>query len=145
MTYEGDSVRPLGLVTLNAGYAEEEIDALLSALSECDRYDARKRQWPVGRKLGHAKNLIAGLHASEFAGLLDLIDEAAKLFDRRNALAHNALYSGTKVVVSRVSGSEQGVSADALTELAAQLSNFRHGLRSFRQRTLEPWLAKQGL
>ena len=79
MTYEGDSVRPLGLVTFNAGYAEEEIDELLSALNEIDCYDRRKRQWPVGRKLGHAKNLIAGLHASELAGLLDLIAEAAKL------------------------------------------------------------------
>jgi hypothetical protein len=144
MTYEGDAVRPLGLGTLNAAYAEQEIDELLSALGEIDCYDDRKRQWPVGRRLEHAKSLVAGLNGSELVQLLDLIDEAAKLFDRRNALVHNAIYSGTKVVVSRVSGSEQSVSADALTELATLLSNFRHRLRSLRQRIFKPWLVKQG-
>lgn len=142
MAFEGDTIRPLGLVTLNAGYAEAELDELLAALGDIEIYDDRKRQWPVGQKLRHAKNLVGGLKPG-FTGLVDLLDEATRLFDRRNALVHSAIYSGTKSVVSRVSGSEQDVSADALTKLASSLSDCRFRIRAFRQRTLEPWLAQQ--
>ena len=35
-SYEGDLIRPLGLVTLNFGHAEYEFDAFLQRLSDAD-------------------------------------------------------------------------------------------------------------
>lgn len=130
-------------MTLKSAYAEAEIDELLSALADIEPYDDKKQKWPVGQKLAQAKRLIQGLQA-EFEVLVELLNEMSGLFDRRNALTHSPIYSGTKAVRSRTTGAEQVATAEALTELAASLSNCRFKLTAYRQRTLEPWLAQRG-
>jgi len=141
MTYEGDIIRPLGLVTLYFGYAEVEVDELICSLMAVDHLDGRKRQWSVGRKLGYAQELVAGLNTDRLDGLREILDEAAELFDRRNALVHSAIFSGTQYVTSRASGVAQPVSSDALTELAQEIFNCKERINVSRQRVLEPWLA----
>ena len=66
-SYEGDLIRPLGLVTLYAAYAEGEIDELLSALPSEKPFDALKREWPVGRKLSYALTLVRKLKSDQLA------------------------------------------------------------------------------
>lgn len=47
MTYEGDLIRPLGLVTLNFGYAEYEIDSFLQRLSNAGRIHGNWHSKPI--------------------------------------------------------------------------------------------------
>jgi hypothetical protein len=142
-TLEGD-ICALGLVTLYFGYAEAEIDELLETLSLVEAFDDVKRQWPVGRRLAHAKSLISSLSSNDLAELNQRLDEAAVLFDRRNALVHSAIYAKTKVVSLRTSGLEQPVSPDGLAELARKIFDCREHINAKRQRVLEPLLGRLG-
>lgn len=47
--FEGDLIRPLGLVTLYCGYAEGELDELLRVLSATGAWGARNRKAQTGR------------------------------------------------------------------------------------------------
>jgi hypothetical protein len=140
-SYEGDIVRPLGLISLYAGYAELEIDSLLESLSILESLDAPSFQSPVGRKLTYAKEVIDSLPSEGLAALQQKLDEALVLFDRRNALVHNAIFTCTQTVTSRVSGREQKVSPESLTELAQQIFSCKEHINANRQRVLEPLIA----
>jgi len=140
-TYEGDIVRPLGLVTLYSGYAELEIDELLDSLSRIEELDEKALRWPVGQKIAKAKEILVGLGSDALRELAETLDEALVLFDRRNALVHGAIFSGTTVTKSRVSGRVQEVSADALTALAREIFSVKEHISVKRQKTLEPVLA----
>jgi hypothetical protein len=50
-SFEGDLIRPLGLVTLYFGYAEFEIDELVNTLSATDPDDLPSSQSTVSQKL----------------------------------------------------------------------------------------------
>ena len=140
-TYEGDIIRPLGLVTLYSGYAELEIDSLLESLLGFGKLDDQVLRWPVGRKLVKAREIIDSLCSEKLNELRQKLDEAIALFDRRNALVHGAIFGGTSVVKSRVSGREQLVSPDALTSLAKEIFSVKEHINANRQRILEPILA----
>ena len=144
-TYEGDIIRPLGLVTLYSGYAELEIDDLLDTLSRIREFDEKVLRWPVGQKIAKAKEIIDGLGSDALGDLAQILDDALILFDRRNALVHGAIFAGTTTTKSRVSGREQEVSADALTALAQEIFSVKEHINIKRQRTLEPVLDSLGL
>lgn len=140
-TYEGDIIRPLGLVTLYSGYAELEIDSLLESLSGLGQLDDQALRWPVGQKLAKAREIIDSLDSEKLIELRQKLDEAVALFDRRNALVHGVIFASTSVVRSRVSGREQIVTPDALTGLAHEIFSLKEHINAKRQRTLEPILA----
>jgi len=66
--FDGDLIRPLGLVSLYCAYAEGEIDELLFALSAVEVFDDAKRQWTVGQKLTHAEKSLLRLQRQELSG-----------------------------------------------------------------------------
>jgi len=140
-TYEGDIIRPLGLVTLYSGYAELEIDSLLKSLSGFGKLDDQVLRWPVGQKLAKAREIIDSLCSEKLDELMQKLDEAVALFDRRNGLVHGAILAGTSVVKSRVTGREQPVTPDALTCLAHEIFSVKEHINANRQRILEPILA----
>jgi hypothetical protein len=140
-TYEGDIIRPLGLVTLYSGYAELEIDTLLESLSRFSELDDQMGRWPVGQKLAKARKIIDSLASDKLTELVQRLDEAVTLFDRRNALVHSAVFTGTSIVQSRVTGHEQVVTPDALTSLANEIFAVKEQINSNRQKVLEPILA----
>ncbi len=143
--YEGDIIRPLGLVTLYCGYAELVIDGLLDSLTSFRGLEGQKRLRPVGQKLAEAREIIEGLHSEELSELIQKLDEAVVLFDRRNALVHNAIFSSTSTVTSLASGRDQPVTPEALTSLAHEIFNIKEHIDTKRQRDLEPILtAMQG-
>jgi hypothetical protein len=139
--YEGDIIRPLGLVTLYSGYAELEIDALLSSISRVGNLSEKAFNWPVGKKIAKAQDIVSGLNAEGLSELMSKLDEATTLFDMRNALVHGTILGSTEVVVSRVTGREQPVSPDALTSLANDIFAVKEHINKNRQRVLEPILA----
>ena len=85
--FEGDLVRPLGLVTLYAAYAEGEVDELLSVLPGPQPFDDAKRQWQVGCKLNYARSLIRKLKTSDLSGLLATLEDAKVLFNSGTSLS----------------------------------------------------------
>lgn len=139
--YEGDIIRPLGLVTLYSGYAELEIDALLDSLLRSGCLSDKALTWPVGQKIATALDVVAGLNSDALSELAYKLNEAKLLFDRRNALVHGAIFCSTDVVTSRVTGREQPVSPEALTDLAREIFTVKEHINVNRQRILEPLLA----
>ena len=138
--YEGDVIRPLGLVTLYFGYAELEINTLLQTLSRAGYADEQWLNWPVGQKIKKALEIVTGLNAEVLSELVRKLEEAKILFDRRNALVHGAIFCSSKTVESRTTGREQPVSPDALTSLANEIFNVKEHINANRQRSLEPIL-----
>ena len=138
--YEGDIIRPLGLVTLYFGYAALEIDALLQTLSKAEYADERSLKWPVGQKISKVLEVVVGLKAEVLDELVRKLEEAKILCDRRNALVHGAIFGSTETVASRVTGRDQPVSPDALTSLANEIFSVKEHSIYNRQRLLEPML-----
>jgi hypothetical protein len=142
--FDGDLIRPLGLVTLYCAYAEGEIDELLSAMSGLEPFDDAKRQWTVGQKLTHAEQLIGRLHRKELAGLLETLVEARRLFERRNALIHGRLYAGGRLVSNRAGVPDQRVTPQELNEFAELVFSCKERIFMHRSRHLLPALESHG-
>jgi len=117
--FEGDLIRPLGLVALNCGYAERELDELLTALSYLGPFDPAMRQGTVGQKVALAERLIRDAHQEVLlADLLDALAEARRLFEQRNALLHGCLLAGGRLVSNRRGIPVQHVTPEDLTHLS---------------------------
>ncbi len=56
VSFEGDLIRPLGLVTLYFGYAEFEVDALLDALVGVGLAVDMSRNASLGQKLAAVRD-----------------------------------------------------------------------------------------
>jgi hypothetical protein len=120
--FEGDLIRPLGLVALNCGYAEREIDELLNALSYLGPFDPAMRQGTVGQKITLAETLIRDAHQEILlADLLDALAEARRLFEQRNALLHGSLLAGGRLVSHRRGIPDQHVTPEELTHLSESI------------------------
>jgi hypothetical protein len=140
-TFEGDIIRPLGLVTLYFAYAEGELDELLDALSVREPFDDAKRQWPVGQKLRHAQQLLRGLGADELAALDAALDEARVLFDRRNTIVHGRIYAGGRLLSNRQNAPKR-ITPSELTELAELIFRCKERIFAERCKQLLPLLAR---
>jgi hypothetical protein len=139
--FEGDLIRPLGLVTLYCGYAEREADDLLAALSNLESFDSAKRQWTVGQKLTHAERLIRSLQRDDqLADLLEALAEARRLFEWRNTLVHGSLYAGGRLVSNRAGLPEQRVTAEDLTRFAEAVFSCKERIWLQRCKHLVPIL-----
>jgi hypothetical protein len=141
--FEGDLIRPLGLVTLYAAYAEGEVDQLLAVLPASEPFDDAKRQWPVGRKLEYAEMLVRKLKSETLAGLSASLREARELFLKRNELVHGKLFSGGRLVSNRVGVPEQRISPEELSTLAEKIFSCKEHLNVYRQRHLMPLLEER--
>jgi hypothetical protein len=142
-TFEGDLIRPLGLVTLYFAYAEGELDELIGMLSVVEPYDDEKRQWSVGRKLGHTRKLLGELRLQEPLPVDTLLDEGRKLFERRNALVHGQLFAGGRLVSNRGTP-ERRVTPGEITQLAEQIFAWKERICLYRQKILAPHLSSVG-
>lgn len=139
--FEGDLVRPLGFVTLYSAYAEGELDELIAALPAADPYDNTKREWTVGRKLSYARRLVGELESPSLAELQTVLKEAKGLFAQRNQLVHGRLFSGGRLVSSRIGKPDQRISGDQIVRLAEEIFNWKERLWLCRCRHLLPLLA----
>jgi hypothetical protein len=140
--YEGDLIRPLGLVTLYFAYAEAEIDMLIDALPSSEAYDDKKRQWSVGRKLAYAQKLTKQMHAESLNGLKAILNEAKVHFERRNAIIHSSIFAGGRMVSNRKTVPNQQISANELNQLAELIWSCKEQISMFRCRHIPPLLAE---
>lgn len=139
-TYEGDLIRPLGLVTLYAAYAEGEIDELLGALPSATPFDTQKRQWPVGQKLSCALKLVRLLKSGRLVGLTSSLKQAQAVFSERNNLVHSQIFAGRRVVSNRPDAAIHKVAPEDLVQLAEQIHACKEQLWMHRCKNLIPVL-----
>lgn len=137
--FEGDLIRPLGLVTLYCAYAEEELDNLLQALSIVEKPSERKRRWTIGQKLARARRLIQRLESDE---LLAALLEGRRLFERRNDLIHRCLHAGGRLASNREGSPEEHLTAHDLTAFAESIFAWKERLWLYRQKGLPRALMK---
>ena len=143
--FEGDMIRPLGLVTLFFGYAEYELDQFLERLASTAALDPSWRQRTLGQKLGLLEEAVAAVEGSDRASLDALLREARCLFERRNSLVHSCIVAGGRVISSRSEVSEWHTSPDELTALAEQIFTWKERLSVYRWKKVEPLLQRQTL
>lgn|GEM_PF-1438526 len=139
--FEGDLVRPLGLVTLNFGYAEYELDTFLERLASAELLPSAWAQRPLGQKLALLTEAISTLDASVKARYDELLSQAQGLLARRNALIHGCLLSGGQIVSGRVGVPEKRTSVEDLNALAEAISAWKERLWSYRWRQIEPLIS----
>lgn len=138
--FEGDLIRPLGLVTLNFGYAEYELDSFVERLSLAGLAPESWAQRPIGQKLVLLAESVRALDTSVQAELDALLDEARRLLDQRNSLVHGCLLLGGRIVSGRSGFIQKSTSVQDLNLLADAAFRWKEGLWSYRWKQVEPLL-----
>lgn len=139
-SFEGDLIRPLGLVTMNFGLAEYELDAFIESLASLRLVPESWSQRPLGQKLQLLTETIRGLDPSTHPMLDTLVAEARKLLERRNLLIHGCLLAGGRIVSGRAGVREKRTSVEDLNSLAQEVFNWKERLWSYRWKQVEPLL-----
>lgn len=143
MTYEGDLVRPLGLVTLNFGYAEYEIDAFLQRLSDAGRLPGSWSQRPIGQKLSLMTESFETSQPEIRAALEVLLAEVHRLLEQRNTLVHGCILTAGRIASGRAGIKEKRISVEELNALAESIFNWKERLSVFRWKQVEPLLTSE--
>lgn len=141
--FEGDLIRPLGLVTMNFGYAEYELDSFLERLVLAGLLPDSWAQRPIGQKLNLLKQAIHPLAPSVQTRLDELLQQVQGLLDRRNTLIHGCLIAGGRVVSARSGVAEKHTSVEELNSLADEAFTWKEQLWSYRWRQIEPLLSNE--
>jgi hypothetical protein len=139
-SYEGDLIRPLGLVTLHFGYAEYEIDSFLQRLSDAGRTSSRWHSMPIGQKLGHLSEALRNSDAGVQSALAFLLTEVDSLLAQRNILIHGCLLAGGRITSGRSGVQEKRISVAELNALAEGIFAWKERLWIFRWKLVEPLL-----
>jgi hypothetical protein len=140
VSFEGDLIRPLGLVTLYFGYAEFEIDALLNALESAGIPVDISSTIPLGRKLAVARDVLSRRQVPEAIQVIAIIDEAKSMIELRNRLVHSSIVAGGRVTPSDKGQPENTVTPDQLVRLADAIFTWKERLSIARQLKLTPVL-----
>ncbi len=144
-SFEGDLIRPLGLVTLYFGYAEFEVDALLDGLDRMGLAVGTPRNISLGQKLAVVREVLSKRQMAEASQLISIIDDARSLIDLRNLLVHSSIVAGGRVAPSDKSRPEMIVTPDRLNQLADAIFTWKERLSVTRQLQLMPALQRMRL
>jgi hypothetical protein len=129
MEDDGDIVRGLGLVTLNASYLEEQIEGLVDLLNH---YKVYTGGWQISSKIKHAKTVVADLDRNRFSSLITDLGSCLKIFKDRNALIHGRIYAGVNrpdtLKSSNPNVPDRIVESSELYQLANEMSEFRSAI-----------------
>ena len=134
--YEGDLIRPLGLVTLYFAYAEGEIDELLGVLNAQQSSPTPTLNWPVGQKISRALFLVQELKDPRLNGLIETLQEAQELTGRRNQLVHGRLFAGGRLVSPNRNTPDIHISAEDIEQLAERIFSCKEYIFMHRCRHL---------
>jgi hypothetical protein len=128
VSFEGDLIRPFGLVTLYFGYAEFEVDALLDALVGVGLAVAIPRIASLGQKLAVVREVLTGRKLAEAGELIAIVDEGRPLIELRNTLVHSSIVAGGRVSPSDKARSDMTVTPEQLTQLADAIFTWKERL-----------------
>lgn len=142
VSFEGDLIRPLGLVTLYFGYAEFEVDALLDALIGVGLAVDRPRNASLGQKLAEVSEVLSRQKIAEAGQLIAIVDEGRPLIELRNTLVHSSIVAGGRVRPSDKARADMTVTPEQLTQLADAIFTWKERLSATRQLRLMPALQR---
>jgi hypothetical protein len=142
VSFEGDLIRPLGLVTLYFGYAEFEVDALLDALIAVRLAVDVSRNASLGQKLAVLREVLSRRTLPEAGELIEIVDEGRPLIELRNTLVHSSIVAGGRVRPSDKARSDMRVTPEQLTQLADAIFTWKERLSATRQLRLMPALQR---
>jgi hypothetical protein len=138
--YEGDLIRPLGLVTLYFGYAEAQVNVLIEMLNECGLNIEISPSASLGYRVEAINKALKKLSCNGVTDVLEILNEAKGLLEQRNLLIHGSVYAKGRVVPNDIAKGEFYVTPESLTELADKAFNWKERLNSKIQRELLPSL-----
>jgi hypothetical protein len=138
--FEGDLIRPLGVVTMNFGLAEYEVDSFIERLVTAGLVPESWAQRPMGQKIGLLTDAIRQLGQHVQGPFNALLDDARQLLDRRNVLIHGCLLAGGRIASGRSGVEGKHTSVEDLNSLADAIFNWKERLWAFRWRQIEPLL-----
>jgi len=145
--FEGDLIRPLGLVTLYFGYVEAEVNTLIDMLRDCGLTFEVSPVAPLGYRLSvFAKGLGEFCCAEGAEGaeeVLELLEESKLLIDRRNALVHASILAKGLVLPNDSSRLEFSITPEELTALADEAFTWKERLNAAVQLRLLPTLRER--
>ena len=141
--FEGDLIRPLGLVTLYFGYAEAQVNFLLDMLSDCGLHIEVSPVAPLGQRLAEINVAVKRLACAGAPEVLELLEEARELIDQRNSLVHGCVLAKGRVIPNDPGKSEFYVTSEALTTLADRVFDWKERLDAAVQRRLVPALRER--
>jgi hypothetical protein len=142
VSFEGDLIRPLGLVTFYFGYAEFEVDALFDALVGIRLAEGTPRNASLGQQLAVVREVLSRQKIAEAAELIAIVDEGRPLIDLRNTLVHSSIVAGGRVRPSDKARSDMTVTPEQLTQLADAIFTWKERLSATRQLRLMPALQR---
>jgi hypothetical protein len=129
MDDDGDIVRGLGFVTLNASYLEEQIEDLVELLNIYKNYSGG---WQISGKINHAVDTLAEFDSTKFSGLIQDLNTCLQIFKDRNYLVHGRIYAGINrpatLKSSRVNVPDREVESAELYQLANEMSYARSAI-----------------
>ncbi len=138
--FEGDLIRPLGLVTLYFGYAEFTVKRLLVWIKETGLASETPMTMPLGQRIAFLRDTLAGLQHEVVREFLDLLEAGHPLLTRRNALVHACILAQGRVISNDGSGRQSMVTPQQLCELAEQIFDWKERLDVMFQKQLLPML-----
>lgn len=141
-TYDGDLIRPLGLVTLNFGYVEAQVNTLMEMLQSHNIVFDVPPAASLGQRLFEFENAVKKLQYAGAVEVLGLLAEAKPLIDERNSLVHASVLAGGRVIPNDPSKAEFSVTSEDLEALAKRAFNWKERLNSAVQRKLIPELKR---
>jgi hypothetical protein len=142
VSFEGDLIRPLGLITLYFGYAEFEVDALLDALVGVGLAVDMSRNASLGQKLAVVREVLSREKIAEATQLIAIVDEGRPLIELRNILVHSSIVARGRLRPSDKTRSDMTVTPAQLTQLADTIFNWKERLSVTRQLQLMPALQR---
>lgn len=138
--FEGDLIRPLGLVTLYFGYAEAQVNTLIEMLNECGLKIAVSSTASLGYRVSALSDALKPLSCDGVADIQDILAEAKALLEQRNSLIHGCIFTKGRVVPNDSNKNAFYVTPEDLTALADRVFNWKERLDSKVQRQLIPAL-----
>ncbi len=142
-SFEGDLIRPLGLVTLNFGYVEAQVNTLMDMLQDCGLSFDHLSGAPLGLRLLEFAKVVRELRCAEVGEVVGLLEESKSLIGRRNDLVHASVLAGGRVIPNDPSKPEFSVTPEELTALAKRAFNWKERLNSAVQMRLLPALREE--
>lgn len=139
-SFEGDLIRPLGLVTLYFGHAEFAVNALLASMKEVGLPTEVPAVAPFGQKVACIRKTLGRVQLEGTSQVIEILEAARPLIELRNSLVHSCIVARGRVKPNDGSEREFSVTPQQLTDLADQIFTWKERLSSVFQRQLLPAL-----
>ena len=139
-SFEGDLIRPLGLVTLNFGYVEAAVNELGKSLGTVGSAIDLPQSAPLGQKLEALSIAVRAFIGDGAIEVAKVLESAKPFLERRNSLVHASVLAGGLVKPNDTTKSEWRVSPEELNALANDLFDWKERLSVAAQKWLLPGL-----